>query len=398
MINADQDADMWFQPKRIGHHVNAKYIDETLFVYGLYSPFHFSHYLYNGLMPLYSTIMEYGASSTLWTMRVLTHWNKHTKIDLVLPNSFGGKDIVFEDNDMLTSRQIKPGYKAMCFARAVVGGGNRCSLYYCENQIPSKHYASFKEFTFQHATLPNNTCLSSVVHYKKTGKYKIGILNRKHTRHITNVPELIERLSQQQQQQGDQYAIRTIDFDQDGCDMVHTANAVKDLDILIAPFGNGLGAGLFMKENAIVISISARWYSEDWFKYPMTAIGRRIFNYECDKASCQEFDEGLATEILKEYNVTLDKAEMQMFVSEKYPEMLKKHLPGKEWHPIYQYQKDVARRVDVDGFMPYLQRIIDTSPPKDAYYPDTCKKENVCCDLDCGGPLERNIFGKTPAW
>jgi hypothetical protein len=31
----------------------AHYVDETLFVHGLIAPDHFSHWLYNGMMPLY---------------------------------------------------------------------------------------------------------------------------------------------------------------------------------------------------------------------------------------------------------------------------------------------------------------------------------------------------------
>lgn len=35
MLNAD--IEMWFQPKRISHAVNAIHVNETLFVYGLFS-------------------------------------------------------------------------------------------------------------------------------------------------------------------------------------------------------------------------------------------------------------------------------------------------------------------------------------------------------------------------
>lgn len=387
MINAD--IDMWFQPKQIVHSVNAIRVNETVFVYGLYSPFHFSHFLYNGLMPLYNIMQEYKASSSSWTMRVLTQWNKHTKIDLELPS---GKDIVLESNDVLTSKQIKPGYKPICFSRAVVGTGNRCSLSYCDNQIPSAHYASYKQHVFNQPFTTGNTCLASIVHYKKRGQYRVGILNRKNTRHITNIPELIEELKHQ-----GEFAIRTIDFDQDGCDIVHTAQAVKDLDILIAPFGNGLGSGLFMKEDALLISISARWYNEDWFKYPMTAIGRRLFNFDCRHSGCQEYEPALAARIIQP--VVLNTTELQTFMTEKYPEnLMKRHFPGNEYTPISQYQKDVARRVDVGAFIPFLKNLMENKPPKGAYFPDTCKKKNVCCDTDCGGPLTRNVFSDNSAW
>jgi hypothetical protein len=119
-------------------------------------------------------------------MRVLTQWNKHTTIDLVLPSD---KDIVLESNDVLTSNQVKPGCKPMCFSKAIVGTGNRCSLWHCDNQIPAAYYASFKNHVFNQPIETNNTCLASIVHYKETGQYRVGILNRKNTRHITNIPQ-----------------------------------------------------------------------------------------------------------------------------------------------------------------------------------------------------------------
>lgn len=391
MGNVGEEGDYWFEPKRVAEPLHAIRMNQTLFVYGLYSPFHFSHFLYNGLMPLFSTMIDYNVLPNDWTLRVDTYWNKHTVIDLVLPTD---KDMVLESKDVLTDRQMKPSYQPMCFARAVVGTGNRCSLWYCDSHIPSTHYASFKQYVFSKPHEAENSCLTSVIEHKATGKYRIGLLNRKHTRHITNMPELIDRLKQE----GD-FAIESIDFDQSACDIVHTAQAVKDLDILIAPFGNGLGAGLFMKEDAALISISARWYSEDWFKYPMTAIGRRIFNYECDRTECQEFEPELAASILKNYDVKLNETEMNSFVTEQYAgEVMSRYLPGREWDPIHQYHKDVSRKVDVDKFLPYLRMVLENKPNKNMTYPETCQKENVCCDTDCGGPLERNILKEPNPW
>jgi hypothetical protein len=64
-----------------------------------------------------------------------------------------------------------------------------------------------------------------------------------------------------EKEQGEEdFSIKTIDFDLSGSDIIHTAQAVKDLDILIAPFGNGLGSGFFTKNDLVLISISAAWY------------------------------------------------------------------------------------------------------------------------------------------
>lgn len=394
VMNTGDAEDLWFQPKQIrsSHGVHADHVDETVFAYSLYSPYHFSYSLFNGLMPLYSIMQEKKAPSTSWTLRVGTYDNKHTEIDLLLPTT--SKDIVLEKADVLTSKQTLPNYKPMCFSKAVVGAGNRCSLWYCDSQIPSQHYASFKAFALSRPVVPNNPCASSIVTYKPHGQYKIGILNRKKTRHITNIPQLIQRLTTELDA-----AVVTIDFEK-GCDIVNTAHAVKDLDVLIAPFGNGLGAGLFMKDDAVVISIAARYYNEPWFKYPMTAIGRRIFNFECINSICQEYDQELAKSVLDEVGVQLNKTEMQEFLSTGNPEnVLSPYLPNSNpWDPFLQYAKDVSRRVDVDRFIPFLKQIMDSKPPKNMTFPESCRTPNVCCDLDCEVPLNRNVFGENNAW
>lgn len=402
VINTEQEDDQWFQPKHVRGPIYGTPRNETLFVYGLFSPYHFSHFLYNGLIPLYSTMLEYNATSADFTLRASTVDTHHTALDVLLPTTTTDKkDIVLKRADQLTPQQTAPSSQPTCFARAVVGTGNRCSLPYCESQIPAHHYASFKSWVLkEHPEITEgNLCADAVVEYTSTGRYKLGILNRKRSRRITNVPELIDRLVSYKDTNGeDMFAVRTLDFEE-GCDLVNTAHVVKDLDILIAPFGNGLGAGLFMKDDAVVISISARYYSEPWFKYTSTAVGRRFFNFECESASCQVVDETLADYVLGLYGIHLNQTEMRRFLASSYPEeVLQAHLPEKPWEPFWLYHKDVARRVDVDRFMPYLKAIIDNKPNADVPFPKTCEKPNVCCDLQCEAPLERNVFGETNAW
>ncbi|KAI9278150.1 hypothetical protein BC943DRAFT_332163 [Umbelopsis sp. AD052] len=384
LINTGKGEDMWFKPKRLGRHSGAQYINETVFVYGFYSPFHFSHYLYNGLIPLYSTMREKGATASSWTFRGATYWNQHTKLDMDIPS---GSDIVPDHQDVLTEKQLSPPYKPICFAKAVVGTGDRCSLWYCDRQIPAAHYESFKSHIF---SLPYNDAKCSSVTHKSDGSTRIGILNRGKTRHITNLPELIDKLKALD------VSIQTIDFDQ-GCDLKNTAHLVKDLDVLIAPFGNGLGSGLFMKNNTVLISIASRWYNEDWFKWPMTAIGRRIYNFECNDASCQEFDVKLLEKLLAGYGIVLNEEEMQKLLTQQNPvDVLTKYIPGKEWEIIEQYHKDVSRRIDVDAFIPFLNDILKVDA-RNTSYVELCRNQQ-CCDNDCTGPLERNVFGANAAW
>ncbi|KAJ2961247.1 hypothetical protein NQZ79_g3485 [Umbelopsis isabellina] len=382
LINADQDSDIWFTPKVVSGYSNPQFVNETLFVYGLYSPFHFSHFLYNGLMPLYSAMKEFNAAKTAWTLRAATFWNQHTIPEMDLPTEH---DLVLEKEDAQTSKQSLAPKSTICFSKAVVGTGNRCSLWYCDGQISAAHYQSFKEFVLSKPA--KNECTSTV--YKTTGSIQVGILNRGKTRHITNLPEVIEELSKLD------VSIKTIDFDA-GCDLQSTAHLVKDLDVLIAPFGNGLGAGLFMKSNSIVISIASRWYNEDWFKWPMTAIGRRMYNFECNSPKCQEYDQKLLDEILTSHNVELNAQERQQLMTQQNPvQVLSKHIPGEEWKVIEQYHKDVPRRIDMESFTPFLANLLDSG--NNSSYVELCRN-NQCCNHDCTGPLERNVFGTKSAW
>ncbi|KAI8382368.1 hypothetical protein BD560DRAFT_386376 [Blakeslea trispora] len=402
VVNADEDGDIWFQPARIAPYslLRVEHITETLFVYGLYAPYHFSHMLYNGLMPLYSTMQSYGASDQVWTMRAGTFQNKHTPVSLISsPPLQNGHDIVLERADLLTEQQTLPPHQPVCFSRAIVGSGNRCSHNYCESQIPADHYASFKQAVLDQPVVSNNPCAASRIVFKESGQYRVGILNRKHSRHITNLPDLIARLSSMtQERDGIDFSVVTIDFES-GCDLLNTAHTTKDLDILIAPYGNGLGAGLFMKDDSVVISIMSRYWNDGWFKFPMTAIGRRIFNFECTNEVCKEYDPKLAKQFLDMYDVQLNSTEMHEFMTTSNPEpLLEKYIPGYAWYPFLQYYKDVARRVDTDRFIPFLKQIMYNKPSVNTSYPESCRRPNVCCDLDCNEALERSIFSQTSAW
>ncbi|KAI8380508.1 hypothetical protein EDC96DRAFT_491223 [Choanephora cucurbitarum] len=402
VANADEAGDIWFQPTRMTPHrlLRARHIPETLFVYGLYAPYHFSHMLYNGLMPLYSTMQSYGASNQVWTMRAGTYQNKHTPVSIISsPALEEGHDIVLERADVLTDQQALPPHQTICFSKAIVGSGNRCSHAYCENQIPAAHYASFKQVVLDQAAAPNNPCAASQIVHKETGQYRVGILNRKQSRHITNMPDLIARLtSMTQEQDGVDFSVVSIDFES-GCNLINTAHTTKDLDVLIAPYGNGLGAGLFMKDDAVVIAIMSRYWNDGWFKFPMTAIGRRVFNFECTNEICKEYEPKLAQQVLDIYGVQLNTTEMNEFMTTSNPEpLLNGRIPGHAWYPFLQYYKDVARRVDTDRFIPFLKDIMHNKPSANISYPDSCRKPNVCCDLDCNEALERNVFSETSAW
>ncbi|KAG0351493.1 hypothetical protein BGX24_007839, partial [Mortierella sp. AD032] len=82
LLSALEETDSYWQP-RVEHSTNktlrAHYVDETLFVHGILFPDHFSHWLYNGMLPLYSTMKRYGGTKDSWTLKVNSFYNDNIK-------------------------------------------------------------------------------------------------------------------------------------------------------------------------------------------------------------------------------------------------------------------------------------------------------------------------------
>ena len=56
LMSVNLPSDIFWKPRverARSKRMKAHYVDETLFVNGIYSPGHFSHWLYNGMLPLY---------------------------------------------------------------------------------------------------------------------------------------------------------------------------------------------------------------------------------------------------------------------------------------------------------------------------------------------------------
>jgi hypothetical protein len=193
-------------------------------------------------------------------------------------------------------------------------------------------------------------------------------------------------------------SIKTINFDT-GCSIKNTADIVKNLDVLIAPFGNGLGSGIFMKENAILISVNSRWYSEDWFHWPMTSIGRRIYSFECTNDECQENDIDLLEKLLNDKKIKLNDKEKFILMTEENPyNILTPYIPNDEWSIIGQYRKNSKRKIDINKFIPFLKNLLKDYPNNKSFL-EICK-EKKCCENGnhCQGQLERNLYGINNSW
>ncbi|KAG0366295.1 hypothetical protein BC939DRAFT_5868 [Gamsiella multidivaricata] len=152
LLSSDTQSDVYWQPRveRIwSKTMKAHYVNDTLFVHGLYSPFHFSHWLYNGMMPLYSTMRRFGGTKNSWTFRAARFsWDPIDRQGTWEMDHFfqTGQELVLSQYELATSFQTLPPSDApVCFRRAVIGLGSQCALDYCEKSIPAEIYQSFRD-------------------------------------------------------------------------------------------------------------------------------------------------------------------------------------------------------------------------------------------------------------
>ncbi|KAF9151567.1 hypothetical protein BG015_006511 [Linnemannia schmuckeri] len=152
LMSSDEDADFFWQPRlqRSWRKViRAHYVDDTVFVHGLYSPFHFSHWLYNGMIPLYSTMKRFGGTKDSWTFRAgKFYYDPAGSMGAWEMDHFfeTGKELVLAQSELTTPFQtLPPEDTPICFRRAVIGLGSQCGLDYCENNTPAEIYKAFRD-------------------------------------------------------------------------------------------------------------------------------------------------------------------------------------------------------------------------------------------------------------
>ncbi|KAF9102016.1 hypothetical protein BGX29_005005, partial [Mortierella sp. GBA35] len=153
LMSVDLVSDTYWKPRverTRSKTMKAHYVDETLFVHGIYSPGHFSHWLYNGMLPLYSTMKRFNGTKDSWTFLAGV-----TFYDLEYKRSKGwemghvfqtGFELVLSQDQLVTDFQMLPPDDApVCFRSAVIGLGNQCALPHCEFNIPAEIYPSFRD-------------------------------------------------------------------------------------------------------------------------------------------------------------------------------------------------------------------------------------------------------------
>ncbi|KAF7722874.1 hypothetical protein EC973_002635 [Apophysomyces ossiformis] len=301
LMNADEEEDHYYLPKKkaiqdMPSDVSVRFLNESVFVYGLYHPEHFAHMLFNGLMGLYRSMKQHDGTNKSWTYRAYQTVLPEKRSPLITTEFMThGKDIVLDKRSITTNQQVLAPRTPICFSRAIVGSGAACSLGYCEQAIENDIYASFRKDALSYyvnddwssnAMLDSDekglACVRSI-RFSNTLQGNdthrtIAIINRQ-SRHITNIESLLHALAASSRISGLNYKIKHIDFDH-GCSLGSTAYLLHDVDILLTPHGSQEAAAIFMKDNSVVISIDGRGYSEPWFAFVMTAMGRRFYKFQ----------------------------------------------------------------------------------------------------------------------
>ncbi|KAF9971147.1 hypothetical protein BGZ73_005942 [Actinomortierella ambigua] len=397
LIAADRASDKYFQPRRVSpkKSFKAHFINETLFVYGHYSPAQFTHWLYNGVMPLQSTMRRFNGTKHSWLLRQETFDSikvqKEWELDDQFPPShitengrriYSNRELVLHPEEITSEFQsLPPKDTPICFERAVIGLGSQCPFHYCEQNIPSSLYTDYQTSVSQYywptrARWTNHLlakhqaleewkesigwgryeepfdnlgkdqqeanaafflernegtpmqCLWNTMYlnfdedpaqdyrmwidpllrhsqeppsrigvadpdevyrrreqkqdmdeakYQAQGnrrKIVVAIIQREKSRTLINVDELTHRLI------SEGYRVKRITMDH-GCGIPQTAYLLRDVDLLISPYGNALGTSIFLprRPHVTTVSIDTSHAPENRFIWTTTAIGQRYLQH-----------------------------------------------------------------------------------------------------------------------
>ncbi|KAF9921848.1 hypothetical protein FBU30_008085 [Linnemannia zychae] len=347
LIASLEDTDDYYRPRverTIHRAITAHYVNETLFIHGFFWHNHFSHWLYNGMMPLYSTVKRFKGTRNSWTFRPKSWYNDYN------PKNQGnwemrhifqtGHELVLLKDEVVTEFQMLPPSNApICFRQAVIGLGSQCALGYCEQNIPSDIYGSFRDevadyywrtpqmwenhistvrerdvsitdsklgsplkclelaryYNFEPSTGadPLEAMTESVdrigqlypdkvdpeVDRSPDGKKRlvVAMIQREGSRRVINDQDLVDGLA------AAGFRVKWITFDH-GCGVPETAYLLRDVNVLVSPHGNAIGTSIFMQYTDPVptlISLDASRYSEAWFINTATVIGLRFLMATC---------------------------------------------------------------------------------------------------------------------
>ncbi|KAF9961787.1 hypothetical protein BGZ70_008206 [Mortierella alpina] len=152
-MSSRESADYYWKPRfktiSPGAMSSVYYRHESLFVYGLFWPGHFSHFLYDGMLPLYSTMRRFNGTASSWLLRQAEYVGENRRdqavweMEAILPH---GRELVLSDFEVASKFQVLPPKRApICFDRAVVGLGSQCGLNYCAKNTPTEIYQAYSD-------------------------------------------------------------------------------------------------------------------------------------------------------------------------------------------------------------------------------------------------------------
>ncbi|KAF9568360.1 hypothetical protein EC968_002928 [Mortierella alpina] len=351
LMSSRESADYYWKPrfKKIapGTLNSVYYRHESLFVYGLFWPGHFSHFLYDGMLPLYSTMKRFNGTGSSWLLRQAEYVGENRReqaeweMEAILPH---GQELVLNDFEVVSKFQVLPPKMApICFDRAVVGLGSQCGLGYCAKNTPTEIYHAYRDQIQGHywptpedweshlrsrvasdkerASPPGAhspiSCLQSARYYnfdpndstpeitssleppdrrgiadpdntagreEDSHRPVVAIIERRGSRSVLNLDTVISTIVQSRN-----FRLKVLSYDH-GCGIPETAYLMRDVHVLISPHGNALGGSLWMPSPPkhpfpVIISIDSTKYYESWFQWTTTAMGQRFLLHQCGPAT-----------------------------------------------------------------------------------------------------------------
>ncbi|KAG0346271.1 hypothetical protein BG004_002024 [Podila humilis] len=317
------------------------YKNETVFAYGIFQPGHFSHFLYDGILPLYSTMKRFHGTNSSWLLRQATYVGENTMQQAVweMDAITSGKELVLNAFEVVSSFQVLPPKShPICFERAVIGLGSQCGFGYCATNTPVEVYKAYRdqiqEFYFatptQWTSFHNNErrkhlaakfspsmCVEKARYYnfqhpssglEIEGEPQIrqGVRNPDSvvvdpsaavatfpnaSPSISPIVAIIERHGSRSVLNLDKVIERTVaqgfrvkvmTYDQ-GCGIPQVAYMMRDVNILISTHGNALGGSLWMPDKPwpLIISIETTKHHETWFMTTTTVLAQRFTIHCC---------------------------------------------------------------------------------------------------------------------
>lgn len=341
-----------------------------------------------------SSIMStHGGSRSSWFMRVegqekaKTDNQERQEIDTSLLTTFG-REIVMNPRSELSGHQVQPPSKAYptCFAKAVIGLQSRCTRPYCQNLIGGSELTeSLRKTLLAELAAPMirfQKTDSDIVH-PVTGtnipivrpddltilegesaprsRIQVALLGRFGNTSVPNAMALEVSLLARG------FAAKTIHFDQpDDIPVAQAAQLFKDVSILVAPQGEGLGYSTWMAPGTTVVSILPRFTrSSKVYTDRMMAFGKRFFAWNCEDESCVQPDRDLAHECIEQ----TDGSDRESITAQDFEDFVQMKADFRDrsvvWKKIADcYAKDVSRRIQVEELTTLVESLaVDFGPP-----------------------------------